>query len=107
MKKYEVLAEKYASQIARIRHLKSLMDEATAKVRDHEKSQVNWQDDEAVADWQRKGEDVYRAWQEADDNYKIECERLSQDIEAEYWDVPFAEPRKQGIARFWEIVRGK
>lgn len=32
-----------------------------------------------------------------------EMSGLSHEVEMAYWEVPFAKPRNQGIAKFWEL----
>jgi hypothetical protein len=37
----------------------------------------------------------------ADLHAELAC--LSHEVEMAYWDVPYAKPRQQGMAKFWEL----
>lgn len=103
-KKYQDLTEQYSGDIEKIRSLKAAVQAALDKVNAHDKANIDWSDDLAVSDHQEDGQDLYRQWQELSDVLNIECEKLTQDIEAEYSEVPFAKSRRQGIEKFWELV---
>jgi hypothetical protein len=95
-KKYQELVRKYSTEIARIKAMQAKVDEAKRKVNEFEAS-ANWDNYDHDA-----FEDLARDWETKSVDLHIEYEKLSQDIEAEYWDVPFASPRKQGIQKFFE-----
>jgi hypothetical protein len=90
-KKYEELVEKYQAEINRIKDLKA---RAVAALQAANDCKGDWFDCERL----------HQAWVDADLDYQIEVDRLHQDIEVEYWDVPFDRPRKQGIEKFWELA---
>lgn len=103
MAKYNELVAKYASDIEKLKALKIEADAALDIAKAHDKKEIDWADDMAVVDYYIAGEELFQKWSRLQQNYQIECERLSQDIEMEYWDVPFSKPRNQGIDKFWEL----
>jgi hypothetical protein len=104
MKKYEELLIKYSKNVDRIRHLKKLADEKLAIYKEHDKKPVDWKDELAVADHEIVGHNLYKDWQTADDDYKIECERMTNNLNEEYSQVPFPKTAEQGIEKFWDLV---
>lgn len=95
-KKYQELTKKYSEEIARIKRLQAISDEAKKKV-DEFKPSGGWDNYDHDA-----FENLVNDWQDKQASLHMEYEKLSQDIEAEYWDVPFAKPRNQGIQKFFE-----
>lgn len=104
MAKYNDLYEKYQQEIETLKQYKAWADEARAAIDAHDGKDVDWRDDLAVADHQLTGQALYQKWQDLADNYQIAADKLSQDIDAEYHEVPFAKPRQQGIEKFWELT---
>lgn len=90
MSKYHELIKTYADEIAEIKALKGEYDGLIAKVN--------------AIDPVVHPEPDWDALDEANEIYQIMCicyDKLQQDIEAEYYDVPFAKPRQAGIEGFW------
>ena len=104
MAKYNELLEKYQADIARLRKYKAWASEALAACEEHDAKEVDWSDELAVADHHLAGSELAEKWQDASQNFQIEAEKLTQDIDAEYQDVPFSAPRNQGIEKFWELA---
>lgn len=96
-KKYQALVKKYEAEIAEIKKAKSRLDQASASFNTFQVTS-----DEAIQ-WARS-EELSHEWELANQEYQIVASQLTQDIEAEYWDVPFAKARKQGIEKFWELA---
>lgn len=95
-RKYQELVVKYQSEIACLKRAKARLDEAQAKFN-------SFKPNDNIQDYSYS-EELSDEWTEANQAYQIEASRLTQDIEAEYWDVPFAKARKQGIEKFWELA---
>lgn len=98
MAKYNELVEKYADDIARIKRLQAQEKEAREKL-------ISF---EASANWDNYDHAAFEELQEEAGQFviglSVELDKLTQDIEAEYWDVPFAAPRKKGIEKFFEVA---
>jgi len=45
----------------------------------------------------RRADEAYHRWVGA-------LQEIAREVEAAYWDVPFAAPRQQGIRRFYELA---
>jgi hypothetical protein len=98
-KKYQDLVKKYEVEVAEVRQAKARLDEAKKKFK-----AFNYDDDDDDIQRYAHSEELDHEWQLANQEYQIVASKLTQDIEAEYWDVPFAKARKQGIEKFWELV---
>jgi hypothetical protein len=97
MSKYHKLVKFYAKQIAEIKALKAEYDGLVAKV-NAIKPVLHPQPDWAALDEQEK------LFSQAEEVWQILCichEKLSMDIQIEYYDVPFKKPRDAGIEGFW------
>lgn len=94
--KYQELVKKYEAEIASLKRAKTRLDEAQAKFN-------SFKPNDNIQDYSYS-EELSNEWEEANQAYQIEASQMTQDIEAEYWDVPFAKARKQGIEKFWELA---
>lgn len=100
MAKYHDLAAKYAEEIQWIKTSKEQY-ERLARQADEINPVLHPEPDfVAIAE----ADDLAQRAQQAYDGLMCEWEKLSQDIEAEYWDVPFAKSRDAGIEGFWREV---
>ena len=100
MKKYEELQEKYAKEIARIKASWAQYQKARQEIKDLGEPEMNPPDFVHLAEIEaacEKADGIYQGW-------ASELEALHQDIEIEYWDVPFAKAREQGIKKFYELA---
>lgn len=97
MAKYHDLVEQYAEEIRRIKVSKAQYEKLAQQA-----DEIN-----PVMHPEPDYPEIQRAWALADlaeNAYQAmmsEWDKLAQDIEAEYWDVPFNKPRQQGIDGFW------
>jgi len=97
MAKYHDLVKQYAEEIRRIKASKAQYEKLA-----READEIN-----PVLHPEPDLDAIARAFELADlaeNAYQVmmsEWEKLAQDIEAEYWDVPFAKPRQQGMDGFW------
>lgn len=97
MTKYRHLLDEYAEDIATIKVAQQKEEEARQRYNKWVESQTTDNYDYATE------AELAAKWDEEDLNVGILCSKLSQDIEVEYSDVPFAKPRKQGVEKFWEL----
>lgn len=115
MAKYNELLAVWKPEIEKIKKWQAQADELLAKMRmlenepvDYETSDDPQKDHENYmifsAHQQHAIEQIYNQWREIDENICIEKERISQDLDAEYAEVPFSKPRQQGISKFWELA---
>jgi hypothetical protein len=82
MIKYDLLIRLYNKEIDSIKNLKTEMEAARAS-----------------EDW--------TVWDSLNTQFGIETTQLRGDIEAEYFDVPFAATARQGVEKFWEKAFGR
>jgi len=101
MAKYNELLEIYDSEIKEIKQMEKRASALLKEIDEIESAASNA--DEAY--W--GAQDKYSEWNDLRNNINVLYDRLRQDIDIEYHDVPYAAPRKQGIARFWEEAFGK
>lgn len=115
MAKYHDLVEEYSEQIKSIKAMQKEANALLEKAKAIENQPVEYErSDDPQEDYERflaaeadtffAAQEVYQKWQELDDSIQVERERIAQDLQAEYYDVPFAKPRQQGIERFWELA---
>jgi len=100
MKKWKGLLKLYAAEIGEIKRLKAQADEAARQANKAWDKQIR----EAYAD-QPSADKALALSRRADDfwaQYADALDVLRQDIEAEYAEVPFEAPRREGIARFFK-----
>lgn len=94
--KYQELVKKYAAEIASLKRAKARLDEAQQKFN-------SFKPGDNIQDYSYS-EELSDEWEQANQGYQIEASQLTHDIDAEYWDVPFAKARTQGIEKFWELA---
>ena len=99
MAKYHELVEKYGDEIASIKELRQVYEQ-----RVEEADALSVTDDEYEYQEFMIDDLAYSHSQDAYNEWIIALYELSQDVEAEYCDVPFNKPRKQGMKRFWELA---
>ena len=95
MSKYHKLVKQYAETIKKIKSLKTEYEALCVEASEAADEQEDPADAFFVA------EAIYEKAREV--NYEMVCalDMLTQDIEVEYHDVPFAKPRQAGIDGFW------
>ncbi len=94
--KYQELVKKYKAEIASLKQAKARLDEAQRKFN-------AFKPDDDFRSYTHS-EELSREWELASQEYQIVASQLTHDIEAEYWDVPFAQARNQGIEKFWKLA---
>jgi len=97
MAKYHKLIEQYAEQIAAIKASRAQY-ERLAREADEINPVLHPEPDlDAIARAFELADLAENAYQ----GMMSEWNKLAQDIEAEYWDIPFSKPRQQGVDGFW------
>lgn len=97
MAKYHDLVERYAEEIERIKVSKAQYEKFSRQADEINPVLHPEPDLDAIARVFELADMAEQAYQDM----LNERDKLAQDIEAEYWDVPFAKPRQQGIDGFW------
>jgi hypothetical protein len=106
MSKYHKLVEKYSEEINKIKAQAEKVD----RLRKEAEAIDPWEGPGAThteAGWEPDLDLVERqaqAWSahDAESQYlDVLLRKLAQDIEHEYWNVPFTKSRQAGIAGFW------
>lgn len=97
MSKYHKLVEQYSEEIAAIKTSKALYEKLAREANEINPVLHPEPDYPEIARAQELADLAHNAYQ----GMMCEWDKLAQDIEAEYWDVPFAKPRQQGIDGFW------
>ncbi len=99
MKKYQQLVQAYSEEISSIKNLQDQENTISQKLDEAWEVATDAGDgyDPEVVELEGQLSAVFQALQS-------ETSALSHEIEIEYWEVPFAKPRKQGIGRFFEVA---
>lgn len=97
MAKYHDLVKQYADEIAAIKASKAQYERLACEADEVNPVLHPEPDFDAIARACELADLAENAYQ----GMMSEWDKLAQDIEAEYWDVPFAKPRQQGVDGFW------
>lgn len=97
-KKYETLVSLYAKEIAECKRLAAIVDTE----RDAANNAGKGIEDEYEA--YKASEQAMQSYSFWSMEYQAACAALTQQIEDEYCEVPFAKARQQGIDKFFELA---
>lgn len=97
MAKYHKLVEKHQAEIGNIKALRAEYESLIEQVNAIDPVVHPEPDFEALAKLNALEEEAHELYEEL----YAAWDMLSQDIEAEYYNVPYSKPRQQGIDGFW------